>query len=657
MCPKLFKFSLKLLNNIVRYVTIFLDFCSVEKILSPKKEDKMNNKTKKILCSALASILTLSSHAVFSANVGDVVGKVLSTDIVTYIDGIQVPSFNINGRTAIVVENLNAMGLSFGVSYDDSNRMLTIAGSDIYQTGGLGYFHFENSVSSLPVGTPVMDVLYTDIKTVFNTAVLESFNIGGFTCIYSDDLAKQCGTYVWDEAARTVNVYRDGVYVPSISKVNSYHVLDADDSVITKSQTFDRWGKAATSHLIPNSDGSFTAVEVSEHINIENYDSSFNHLSSFAIKKELPLFGGLYVGKDYNYIAFGQENLLEDNSREVIKIAIYDKSFVKISEVSINNCKTAVPFDASGGEMFEDERYLVLHTSRSQYADENGSRPQTQLTVIIDKTSWKPVNILSKFQYNHTSHALREFVRIDDGRLITANFSDAAPLRGAFLQELDFSGKVLYTQSIFNVGGPAGANCTGAMIGGFEVSPEGYLVSMNTIDHALATGYSNVNIEGIDRENRDIYLLWTDKNTWEQRHTCLARYTGVGSSGSVPYLVKLPDSKFMVLWQRFNDYSEDSNTLCYAIADSEGNQLGKTYSVSGRLSSSCKPVVSNGKVVWYVNSENGREFYSIDADVSAIMADSENLKNDSMDTDTSQENPKNEQTKPEKDKITEVDGI
>ena len=71
---------------------------------------------------------------------------------------------------------------------------------------------------------------------------------------------------------------------------------------------------------------------------------------------------------------------------------------MKISEVSINNCKTALPFDASIGDMCENDRYLVLHTSRSQYKEENGERPQTQLTVIIDKQTWQVVNMLGKFQ-------------------------------------------------------------------------------------------------------------------------------------------------------------------------------------------------------------------------------------------------------------------
>lgn len=575
----------------------------------------MRNKLKKVFCGALASVLAAASHGAFAANVGDIAGKVLSTDIVTYIDGIQVPSFNIAGRTAVVAENLNAKGLSFGVNYDNTTRTLTIAGSDIFGTGGRDYFHFEGSTSSQPVGTEIMDVLYTDITANYEGAVLESFNIGGFTCVYADDLAKLCGTYEWSEEARTVNVYRESTQpLSSVTRKDTVRVLSAEESVITKDETFDRWGTPAASHLIRNDDGTYSAVEISEHINIEMYDSEFNHLSSFAIKKELPIFGALYVGKDFNYIAFGQENLLDDNSREVIKIVIYDKSFVKISEVSVNNCKTAIPFDASAGEMHEDDRYLVLHTSRSQYRDENGVRPQTQLTVIIDKSTWTVSNMLGKFQHNHTSHALREFVKIDNGRLITANYSDAAPIRGAFLQELDFSGKVLKTQSIFNVGGALAANCTGAMIGGFEVSDSGYLVSMSTIDHSLASGYSSINIEGIDRENRDIYLLWTDKSTWELRHTCLARYTGVELTGSVPYLVKLSDGNFMVLWQRFSDYSNESDTFCYAFVDGNGNQIGETVAARGRLSESCKPIESDGKVVWYVNTENGREFYAADAD-------------------------------------------
>ena len=572
-------------------------------------------KFKKLFLGILSVAVMVNSAASVSSayKVGTVTGKVLSTDIVTYIDSVRVPSFNIAGRTAVIAENLNACGLDFSVTFSEETRTLHLEKSSapVYDRG---YFHFDVDTSSKAVGTPIMNVLYTDIKTVFGTTQMESFNIGGFTCIYADDLAKLCGEYIWDENARTVNVTTGKKVIPGATVVQASRTLPGLVSGLTKSDSFARWGEEAKSYITPSSDGGFTTIEIDENINIESYDKEFNLVNSFAIKKELPLFGGLYFGRDFNYIAFGQENLLCDNSREVIKIVIYDKNFVKISEVSVNNCKTTIPFDASAGEMYEDDRYLVLHTSRTQYPDEQGNSPQTQLTVIVDKHTWQVVNMLGKFQHNHTSHALREFVRLDGGKIVTANYSDAAPLRGAFLQELDAEGKILHTQSLFNVGGALGANCTGAMLGGFELSDSGYLATMSTIDHSVPTGYSNVNIDGIDKENRDIFLIWTDKVTREMKHTCLAWYRGTEYTGSTPYLVKLSDGNFMILWQQFSDYSEESNTVCIAFSDKDGNQLGATHSVKAQLSKGCMPVEVNSKVVWYVNTEGGRTFFELSAD-------------------------------------------
>ena len=177
----------------------------------------------------------------------------------------------------------------------------------------------------------------------------------------------------------------------------------------------------------------------------------------------------------------------------------------------------------------------------------------------------------------------------------------------------------MHTQSLFSVGGPLAANCTGAMIGGFEVSQDGYLVSMSTIDHSLATNYTDVSIEGIETENRDVYLLWADKSTWQVRRTRITDYSEEKLSASVPYLVKLKDGNFMVLWQRFTDDSNVSNTLCYAFIDSSGNQIGETLTAEGQLSESCHPIEKDGKVVWYVNTGHSREFYAVNADPSQSL--------------------------------------
>ena len=212
-------------------------------------------------------------------------------------------------------------------------------------------------------------------------------------------------------------------------------------------------------------------------------------------------------------------------------------------------------------------------------------------------------------------------MRFDKNSIVTANYSDATPVRGAFIQEITSSGKVFSTQSIFNVPGPSSANCTGAMIGGFEISTRAYITALSTIDHSLATDYSDTKIEGVTTEERDIVILATDKDSKETTNIPLTYYSGNGKTASVPYLVKLESGKFMVLWQRFDVKSNTSSTFCYAFLDRNGNLIGEAMASEGYLSGSCQPVEIDGKVVWYTNTSSGRIFYEIDSEPPADNSD------------------------------------
>ena len=562
---------------------------------------------KKALCLVLASVF-LSANAM-AYNIGDVIGTILSTDIVTYVDFMPTVSYNIAGRTAIIAQRLTDFGLD--VVFDEATRVLTISkGSGVAST-----YSVPTSTSSLPVGTPVGKVLYTDITTNFEGTHIDSFNIGGLTCIYADDFAKLYGTYVWDEDNRTVHVTKSGYSAPSVSKKSAQRQLGSSQLEATRDNALARWGSPEKSSLIPNSDGTFYTLEAADFINIEKYDSSFNLISSNSLPYELPIFGDFHSGSEYNYIVFGQENNSQDNSREVLRLVIYDKNFVKLREVSINNCKTTVPFDASNCSIAENDSYLMIHTARSQYADANGNRPQTQLSVIIDKNGWKQCNLLGQFQSNHTSHALNGFVKAQDDRFITLDLSDAAPSRGLILRAIDFSGNVFGEQNIYPVGGNSGANCTGVMTGGLEITPTGYLAAMNAIDPTIATNYLNTFIEGAEYENRDILLLWAKKDTWETKLTRLAKYSGSGYTAGVPKLVLLSGGNYAVLWSVFANSNEQSShyatEVCYAIVDASGNQIGGVKTLPNAiLSDDCQPVVSGENVIWFVNTHSGRDFYS-----------------------------------------------
>lgn len=575
----------------------------------------MKNITKKLIGTALVLAVMSPFTNAFASNVGDKIEKVLSTNIVTNIEGVRVPSFNIAGRTAVVVENLNAMRLPFEVWYDDTTRTLSISEG---KGGERDYFHFADNNSDAPIGTPIMDVLYTDIETFYHGKKLESFNIGGFTCIYATDLADLYGRYTFNESTRTVDIFRQREEAKGeVTSTQTSRKLPAEESIIKKSDITDRWGKPEKSYLFQNSDGTYCAVEVSGDINIETYDSNFKSVSSSKIKLSYPIFGGFLAGEEYNYIVTGQENEKESDSLTVINISVYDKKFKKIKDVPVKGCRTIVPFDASNVSLTENEKFLVLHTARSQYKEENGLSPQTQLTVIVDKESWTVTNSLDKFQPSHTSHALKGYVRFDKNRIVTAGYSDAAPVRGAFVQEAEASGKLLSTTTVFSVPGPASANCTGAMLGGFEISDDFYITAISTIDHSLATDYSDTYIEGIAVEKRDVVITSTDKDKKRTTLTPLTYYSDSEKTASVPYLVKLENGNFMVLWQRFEASASKSETFCYAFIKEDGTLIGEARSCNGYLSGACRPVEIDGKVMWYTNTPSGRVFYEIDSDPSA----------------------------------------
>ena len=85
--------------------------------------------------------------------------------------------------------------------------------------------------------------------------------------------------------------------------------------------------------------------------------------------------------------------------------------------------------------------------------------------------------------------------------------------------------------------------------------------------------------------------------------------------GSTPYLVKIDDNRFMLMWEEFiyNNKNAESNGMKYVEIDGNGNKLTEImHNKNFNLSSDCKPQVIDNKVVWYNNVEMGRIFYSID---------------------------------------------
>lgn len=156
---------------------------------------------KKIVALMLCAImLLLMMQGVSAAKVGDVIDQAVYTDIVAKINNHDIASFNINGYTAVIAEDLVHYG--FNVRWAEAERALYITKSN---STTITSTYIAPIVSSSQVGKKAYNVLYTDIKTYVNGKTVTSYNINGRTIIYINDLA-DFGSVNWNEANRIISL-------------------------------------------------------------------------------------------------------------------------------------------------------------------------------------------------------------------------------------------------------------------------------------------------------------------------------------------------------------------------------------------------------------------------------------------------------------------
>ena len=164
------------------------------------------------LAAAAATACAALPIGAFAEKNGDITGSYLYTDIIAYIDSLPIRSYNIAGYTAVIVEDLEDYG--FDVVWDAEKRALC-ASRDASETASGEYAPQSSGHKN---GDYAGDVYYTDIVAYFDGAAVKSFNIGGRTAVYADDIARMYGSsYVWDESARTLSLTLGGKPAPAVS--------------------------------------------------------------------------------------------------------------------------------------------------------------------------------------------------------------------------------------------------------------------------------------------------------------------------------------------------------------------------------------------------------------------------------------------------------
>ena len=179
-------------------------------------------------------LLSANIFPVRAYNIGDVIGKTVYSDIIASINDYNIASFNFNGYTAVVAEDLRNYG--FDVRWIPEERSLYITRG---RTNNVASTYIAPAISPNDVGKTAGSVLYTDIKTYVNGNEVSSFNIGGNTIIYFNDLAA-FGSISYNDSIRRLDLdindglnykisapYKYSYYTPSglYFKMNSVNGL------------------------------------------------------------------------------------------------------------------------------------------------------------------------------------------------------------------------------------------------------------------------------------------------------------------------------------------------------------------------------------------------------------------------------------------------
>ena len=367
------------------------------------------------------------------------------------------------------------------------------------------------------------------------------------------------------------------------------------------------WSTTVRSYIHENSDKTITRAEYyNNKIYIENYAADGKTpLSKTTILPELPIFGGIFFGKTYNFIVYGQQNTDQSDKVEVVRVVKYSKSWEKLGSASVKGANTYIPFDAGSLRMDEAGGRLYIHTCHEMYDDGDGVHHQANMTFTVKESSMK-VEQKQYEVYNYTtgyvSHSFNQFVRVDGDRVYRLDHGDANP-RGLYLNYFMAGSDPsnIAGRSIASFGSYGSYyNFTGANVGGFEV-----------MSHNAVAAYSSLDQSDLNNSNQyNICLVIQDKDLDRSSNTI--RLTDYKENSNVtvgtPQLVKINKEILLVMWLETRD---GKSVTKLATVNEDGLLTSDIIALNADISD-CQPVYcSDGLVRWYVTNYSAPVFYAV----------------------------------------------
>ncbi len=369
------------------------------------------------------------------------------------------------------------------------------------------------------------------------------------------------------------------------------------------------WADTVKSYLYENQAGGVTRVEyINGKIVAEDYNNSFKLCASRIIPMELPIWGGFYAGENYNFIIFGQENPSEDDNKEVVRVVKYSKDWKRLGEVGLCGANTIKPFSYGSLRCTEYGDYLYIRTCHEMYQSSDGLNHQANMTIAVRQSDMVITDSFYEVEYNcvgYASHSFNQFILVDQNRnLVTLDHCDAYP-RGILLTRPETAKAGddeligwFEDSQLVTFPGTIGDNYTGASVGGFAETENGYITAFNYDGNS-------------DGGSRAVYLGYTSKSALESKVTPITEYNGM----LTPVLAPVGLDGGYLMWT-------DSKNKFYYAKYEDGGTIGTVITANASLSD-CQPILHNGEIVWYVTQKSVPTFYRLEVssgNISKIVA-------------------------------------
>ncbi len=369
-------------------------------------------------------------------------------------------------------------------------------------------------------------------------------------------------------------------------------------------------GETVSSCLFESPEGLLTRVEYipgepgEAYVAVEEYDRDFRLVRGMRLEPEGPIWGGFFAGANYNFLIFGRENPLEDDSAEVIRVVKYSKDWQRLGERSVSGINTWRPFSNGSLRCAEGGGMLYIRTCHEMYASRSdGLHYQSSLTLALRESDLVLTDCACRVEASgagYVSRSVNQYMIVDTtGRLAALDQGDEYPRAAVltFLNAQAGSEKVTSGEanSLRLVSFPSSEGLertTGAGFGGLADTERTYVAVFSYDGWGVSTTPADRRAEVcfVDKQSREIT-------------TFVLSDIGV----SVPHIAPMSADGGYIMWNTWEDGGL-SDTLEYTRYGS--GSVGEIKTARAPLSD-CRPIAMNGALVWYVTDGGEPVFYTL----------------------------------------------